>query len=191
MEFKKIIIIFVIAMLYAVFVFSVIDAVYPKPEYASFCQSTHISQPASSGAVKNCSDFSVPTQEQDACYAKNGKIEYTYGADGCASGYLCNTCNAEFTQATNTHNRYVFYISAVLSLIAIFVGMFLPTKKNTLNEWIGIGFMLGGAFALFFGTATSYNALDRVMRPIIIFLEIALVIFISYKKTVTKQKRKK
>lgn len=184
MEFKKIIIISVIAVLYAVFVFSIIDAAYPKPDYSDYCKNNYISKPMMpSERIVNCTVVDVPLAEQDACYAQDGMIEYNYDEYGCASTYQCNTCNAEFTQGMDTHNIYVFYISAFLSLIAIFVGMYLPTKENTLNEWIGIGFMLGGAFALFFGTATSYGSLDRLIRPIVIFLELVLVIFISYKKT--------
>ena len=82
-------------------------------------------------------------------------------------------------------------ISAVLALIAIFVGLYLPAAVNSLNEWIGTGFMLGGVFALFFGTATSYTHLGRFVKPIVLILELALVIFMAYKQVGKFRKDKK
>lgn len=182
-DIRKIIIIFVVAILFCVLVFSVIEAVYPQPRYEDFCKEIFSSRTAP--IVKEPADcvlINVSEQEQKACEDKHGSIEYNYDSRGCATSYKCNTCDYEFYQAMSNHSRYVFYISAFLALIAIFIGMYLPAKENTLNEWIGTGFMLGGAFALFFGTATSFMFLDRVVRPIVIFLELALVIFIAYRK---------
>jgi len=182
-DVRKIIIIFVVAILFAVLVFSVIEAAYPSPKYEDFCKQNMYSKPAP--VVKepvDCKLIDISAQDQKACDDKKGVIEYNYDSRGCATSYKCNTCNNEFQLAQEQHSKYVFYISAVLSLIAIFIGMFLPAQNNTLNEWMGTGFMLGGAFALFFGTASSFIFLDRITRPIVIFCELALVIFISYRK---------
>ena len=132
--------------------------------------------------TSECPDFDVPESQRTDCEDRNGFVQYNYNSKGCAESFECNTCNHEMDQAMELYNQVVFYISAVLSLIAIFVGMFLPAEENSLNEWIGTGFMLGGAFALFFGTARSFSDLGRFVRPIVIFVELALVIFISYRK---------
>lgn len=180
---RKIIIIFVVAILFAVLVFSVIEAVYPQPKYEEFCRESFFSSPVP--IVKEPTDcvlINISEQEQKDCEEKHGNIEYKYDSRGCATNYTCNTCNYEFNNAQDEHNRYVFYISAFLALIAISIGLYLPAQENTLNEWMGTGFMLGGAFALFFGTATSFISLDRIVRPIVIFLELVLVIYVSYRK---------
>jgi multisubunit Na+/H+ antiporter MnhC subunit len=80
------------------------------------------------------------------------------------------------------HDNVTFFISAFLALIAIFVGLYLPAKENTLNEWIGTGFLLGGAFVLIFGTIQGYGSLHRWLKPVIMLAELLLVIFLAYKK---------
>ncbi|MFH1401248.1 MAG: hypothetical protein ABIH41_07065 [Nanoarchaeota archaeon] len=183
-DIRKIIIIFVIAVLFAVFVFTAIEAVYPQPQYDDFCPTNAYSRPyPDAKTAESCpTSVSAPTQEVDACSARKGYIEYIYDADGCATDFRCNTCQAAFNDANDVHNLYIFYISAVLALIAIFVGLYLPADANSLNEWIGTGLMLGGTFALFYGTVRSFGALDRIVRPIVMLCELLLIIFIAYKK---------
>jgi len=182
-DIRKVIIIFVVAVLFSVLVFSVIEAVYPSPQYEDICKNAnyYFDKPYNSAIV--CKNITIPQADRDSCAEKKGYIEYSeYDTNNCPQNFICNTCQNEFETATEKHNRYVFYISAILALIAIFIGLFLPAKSNSLNEWIGTGFMLGGTFALIFGTATSFMSLDRYLRPIIILAELVLVIFISYKK---------
>lgn len=179
-DVRKIIIIFVVSILFAIFVFSMIDAVYPSPEYNDFCKDNYAKIPKI--VADNCGKINVSTTDQNSCNEKEGYIEYNYDSTGCATDYSCNTCQNEYDNARDQHNNYVFYISAFFSLIAIFLGIYLPANKNALNEWVGTGFMLGGAFALFFGTATSFGSLDRWLRPIVILLELILVLFVAYKK---------
>jgi len=193
-DIRKIIIIFVVAILFAVLVFSVIEAVYPTPEYEDFCREKF--NPRAAPIIKetkDCEDLDVTQTTINSCEDKKGFIEYDYDSKGCAISYECNTCNYELEQAREKHDKVTFYISAFLSLIAIFIGMYLPAKGNTLNEWIGTGFMLGGTFALFFGTMVSFRSLDRFVRPVVILLELILVIFIAYRKinNLKKDKKKK
>lgn len=184
-DIRKIIIIFVVAILFATFVFSAIEAVYPQPKWEDFCQHNgYYAEPYPAKIIdgSNCTRLAVPKEEYNRCNEKKGQIEYDYDSLGCATDYNCNTCNYQFTKAQEQYKRYVFYISAFLALLAIFVGLYLPAQKNPLHEWIGTGFLLGGAFALFFGTALSFTSLDRYIRPVIILLELLLVIFLAYKK---------
>lgn len=182
-DIRKIIIIFVVAVLFAVLVFSVIEAAFPSPKWDDFCRQNAYPVEKPYISNKTCPDINVSVSDRKICDEKKGYIEYTdYDANGCPTTYNCNTCQRDFDQAQQKHQRYVFYISAILSLVAIFIGMYLPAETNTLNEWIGTGFMLGGTFALFFGTATTFQWLDRIVRPIVILLELILVIFIAYRK---------
>lgn len=191
-DIRKIIIIFVVAILFSVLVFSLIESVYSSPKYEDFCKEERypIAKPITRN-IQECSDVDITDAEIEACRQNNGDIMYDYDANGCAVSFECSTCRHDYDQSREKYNQYVFYISAVLALVAIFVGLYLPAEGNTLNEWIGTGFMLGGAFALFFGTARSFSDLDRIIRPIIIFLELVLVIFIAYRKVGNLRKDKK
>ena len=183
-DIRKIIIIFVIAVLFSVLVFSIIEAIYPSPKWEDFCRSPqYVPEKITVQGSSICLQVNVSAADRVSCDQKRGYIEYIdYDSNGCTTNYRCNTCQIEFDAAQQEHSKYVFYISAVLALIAIFIGMYLPAKENSLNEWMGTGFMLGGTFALFFGTAQSFIALDRIVRPIVIFFELVLVIFIAYRK---------
>ena len=193
-DVRKIIIIFVIAILFSVLVFAVIEAFYPQPKWEDYCKSPAYAAETPFIKQQACPEISITQAERDECTAKKGVIEYTnYDSNNCPQSYECNTCQNEFMLVMEKHSRYVFYISAFLALIAIFIGLYLPAKKNSLNEWVGTGFMLGGTFALFFGTLTSFMFLDRYTRPIVIFLELSLVVFIAYRKigNLREDKKKK
>ncbi len=189
-DIRKIIIIFVVGILFSVFVFSFIEAVYPSPEWDDFCKSPLVRDPGLIN-TEDCPVLNVSEQDRNSCAEKKGTIAYERDSNGCAIAYYCDTCNINYDTARDNHSRYVFYISALLALVAIFVGMYLPAKENSLNEWIGTGFMLGGAFALFFGTMQSFQALDRIARPIVILAELIIVIFIAYKKVGNLREDKK
>lgn len=183
-DIRKIVVVLLIAILFSVFVFTTVEAIYPSPEYDSYCGTNSRSYAM---PVKESLDCPALNPSQDAiaeCDPK-GYISYRYDSQGCATEYYCETCDKEYQAAQDSHSRVVFYVAAVLSLIAIFVALSLPsqTKKgNNVHEWIGSGLLLGGAFVLLFGTIQGFSSLDRIARPIVMLLELALVIFLAYKK---------
>ena len=91
-------------------------------------------------------------------------------------------CRQKYDSAMAEHSLYVFYVSIIFGLIAIVVGLMLPSHKDDLNQWIGSGFMLGGFFSLFYGTIRAYSHLDRILRPIVLLVELLIIIYVSYKK---------
>ena len=191
-DIRKIVIIFVVAILFAVLVFSVIEAIYPSPTYEDFCTKDRysVAQPVVKQPI-DCNNLPVLAKDQNSCSQNKGFIRFNYDSNGCAVSYECDTCQFEYDNARERYNQYVFYISAILSLLAIFVGLYLPAEQNTLNEWIGTGFMLGGAFSLIVGTVRTFTDLGRYIRPIIILLELILVIYIAYKKVSNLRSDKK
>ncbi|MDD3263840.1 MAG: hypothetical protein PHT94_03010 [Candidatus Nanoarchaeia archaeon] len=183
-DIRKVIIIFAIGILFSVFVFSSIDAIYNTPDYNDFCDNYYYDIKESSDVNSiNCTPIVVSTAAQRNCSESDGYIKYEYDENGCQSGYVCDTCSHEYNLARDKYNSVKFYISALLALIAIFIGIYLPAHKNSLNEWIGTGFMLGGVFSLLFGTVSSYSSLPTIARPLVILIELIIIIFISYKKT--------
>lgn len=179
-DIRKIIIIFVIALLFATLVFATIDAIYPSPEYDDYCSNRPYIEKPNDGS---CTEINVSVAERQECIDQNGYIEFiNYDSNNCPTSYECNTCNEVYQKEHEKYRQIAFYVTALLSLIAIFIGLFLPAETNMLNEWVGTGFMLGGTFALFIGTAQGYGDLGRIERPIILLLELLLILFIAYKK---------
>jgi hypothetical protein len=177
-DVRKILVIFLIGIIFAFFVNSLIEAFYPSPKYEDYCKQSPYSEPVKMGvAPDNCTAL-PPLQ----CNDTNAFVQYEYDGGYCPVRSYCNYCNVELQKDQEKYNMVVFIISSIMALIAIAVGMLLPTDTNNLNEWIGTGFLLGGLITLFIGTARYYNDMARILRPIVLFLELALVIFLAYKK---------
>lgn len=185
-DLRRVAIIFVIAILYAIFVNALIAAFYPEPRYEDFCRQRFYPEKSYPAPVdvKQCPKYQEPTQEElDKCAEARGYPEYQYDANGCPTKYKgCNYCQREFDAASQKYSLYFFIISSILAVVAIGIGLMLPTKINSLNEWIATGFILGGLITLFFGTFRYYEYLGRYVKPVVIFVELVLVIFLAYKK---------
>ena len=188
MDIRRFIIIFVIAILYAIFAASVIDAIYPAPEYPRDCGQP---APMRLGTVeKECSPVVASPEEQQTCSAQNGDLTPVYDANGCAASFTCSTCRADYEAANKDRALVAFSLAAFLGIIAIVSGLFLPVE-NPLNEWVGFGFILGGLFTIFWGTAGYYHDMSRILRPIVMFIELCLVIFVAYRKINLRPTKKK
>lgn len=196
-DIRKVAIIFIIAVLFSIFTFTTIDAIYPTPEYNDYCNSTIYSKQLITKT--SCVDVggnwienpelrvaSLDNQydctkinEQNNNITLNCKI-ITQETNGyCESTFQCQK---DFDQANNKQKLVLFLIATISGLIAIIAGIYLSPEKNEINNWIATGFMLGGLINIFFGTVFYFQYTDRIYRPLIIFLELALIIFITYKK---------
>jgi hypothetical protein len=188
-DVRRIIVIFVIAVIFSVLIQSLIEAAYPQPKYEEFCKANYYSGPiypapaaaTPDGKANACPNITEPTQaEYQSCGGKGGTIEFSYQGS-CPSGYACNTCQNGYQKADENHKLVVFIISSIMGLMAIAVGLYLPIR-NELNEWIGSGFMLGGLFTLFTGTVIYYANMGRFIRPVVMFAELCIVVYLAYKK---------
>ncbi len=184
-DLRRVAIIFVIAILYAIFVNAFIAAFYPEPRYEDFCKQRFYPEKPYPATVdrKDCPKYKEPTQDElDKCANEKGMPEYRYDAFGCPTEYKgCNYCQRDFDNANQKYNLYFFIFSSILAVVAIGIGLVLPTR-NSLNEWIATGFILGGLITLFFGTFRYYQYLGRYVKPVVILVELLIVIFLSYKK---------
>ena len=183
-DLRRVAIIFVIGILYAVLANAIIAAVYPEPRYEDFCKQRYYPEKPYPAAVKvECPKYKEPTtQELNECSDKKGAPDYLYDANGCPIEYKwCSYCQRDFDNANQKYSFYSFIISSVLALVAIAIGLLLPTSIS-LNEWIATGFLLGGLITLFFGTFMYYQYLGRYMKPVVILAELLIVIYLSYKK---------
>jgi hypothetical protein len=184
-DLRRIAIIFVIMVLFAILVNAIIGAMYVSPQYDDFCKDRFYPEPQKlvPSEMKSCPTYDdVPSQEElNTCSDDKGYPEYTYDLNGCVSEFSgCNYCQRDFNLAMENYNFIYFVLSSILAIIGIAIGLLLPTK-HSLNEWIATGFMLGGLVALFFGTFTYYQFMGRFLKPIIILLELIIVIYLSYR----------
>ena len=180
-DLRRIVVIFVIAVLFTIFVFSSIEAVYPEPRWDDFCGRGEMAKPMMLERATNCTAIDVPSDYWENCIDEEGRIDYRYDSNGCAISYYCNRCDGEWDNAREHYNMVIFIIATILGLIAIIIALYLPLN-NEMNEWIGTGFMLGGLFVLFYGTARYFGDLNRFLRPILILAELLIVIYLSYTK---------
>ena len=175
LDIRRIIVIFVIAVLFTILVNVSIDALYQSPSYEDFCHGRY---PIAKIATPECKEV-VPTQELiNSC---KGMIEYNYDDAGCPTDAYCENCNNEFTKANEKYTFVVFIVSAIAGLLALAVGMYLP-QKSDVNIWIGSGFLLGGLITILVGTVRHFGDMGRYMKPAVIGIELALVIYLTYKK---------
>ena len=184
-DLRRVAIIFVIAVLYAIFVNALIAAFYPEPKYDDYCKSRFYPEKPYPATIerKDCPKYKEPNQEElDRCSDDKGYPEYRYDAYGCPVEYKgCNFCQRDFDNASQKYNFNYFIFSSILALIAIVIALLLPEHKS-LNQWIATGFMLGGLITLFFGTFRYYEYLGRYVKPIVILAELLIVIYLAYKK---------
>jgi len=183
-DIRRILIVFVVGILFTVLVFSTIQAVYPSPSYTDYCRERLVKPyPLERN---ECPDI-ISQTELNECSDKKGTPEYTYNANNCPISFECSMCNKQYQDSREKHDFWNFIISAIFGLVGVLIGMNLPVKKNKVHEWIGSGLMLGGLISIFIGTAMHYGDLHRWIRPIVILLELILVIWLSYNKLAPKK----
>jgi len=174
---KKIGIIIIIAILFTVFSFSIVDLVLPEPEYENFCG--HKAMPIRPVQKDiECMAFEVPEQDIDDCNNRKGFIDYSYDANGCPVDYTCNTCNAAYDAAGKEHRFVGFIITTIMGIIAIIVGLYACAKQEVV-EWIYAGFLIGGIASIAFGTMSYFRDMGRFAKPIVLLIEMALIIWIA------------
>jgi len=135
----------------------------------------------------NCShDF----PEVDGCYSDEGTVRYEYDAQGCPVSASCDYCSRDYSDAREKFNVKRFYISAPFGVAALLVGLFLPLTI----EAIASGLILGGIAVIAVGTAMAFGDLSKVIRFLVLSVELFLLILVGYlkcKDSATCKKKKK
>ncbi|HLC66221.1 MAG TPA: hypothetical protein VJK52_01130 [Candidatus Nanoarchaeia archaeon] len=188
-DFRKIVVILIIATLTWVFAHAMTLAVQPKPQYDDFCKGrvepaypTYPAKPIGPDdrSAPTCTVYQYPDAE--ACVNQKGYVEYKYNASGCAYEGYCNTCQRDFSAAQEKWNSTLFFVYLIIAALAITAGLMLSPRKADVNRWLGTGFLLGALVCLFVATVIYFTQLNRFFRPVFIFLELVLVIYLSYKQ---------
>jgi len=160
-DFRKLLVALVIAVLFAIFVNTSIEAISPSPQYNQFCNDII------SGPYPKQVNPSAPTPaEQAQLDDYNAKQK---------------KCNDDLQTAQEKHNFVVFLVSAITGLIAVVIGLYVSVS-SPVGMSIASGFILGGLFTIFFGTIGGWGSIQLQVRPLVIFLELAVVIWVAYKQ---------
>jgi len=172
---KKYGVIIIIAILFAFFAFSLVDLVIERPDYEDFCR---FDKPLPRDS--ECQNVQPTESEMDDCFEREGRIKYTYDTSGCATAYECDMCSKLYEDASGDHRLVGFIITSILGLIAIIVGLYARSKDEVV-EWIFSGFLIGGIFSIFFGTMSYFQDMHRIVKPIVLLLEMVLIVWIALK----------
>lgn len=172
-----------LALLSAFFVGLLVDALYVEPKYEDFCKAAdrpYYEKPYPAAYPQECSRYNLKAQEQqliNECLDAKGSPDYNVDNKGCQTSFKeCNYCQRDFNQALQIYNRNVFYIVTPLGLLAIIFGLFIGF------EVVGSGAMFGGILLMAYGTMRYFSDMSKIMRVVVIGIELLLLVIISIKK---------
>ena len=173
MDIKKLAMTILIAVLIPLFIVLFIDALYAEPQYEDYCnQDIRFPKPMEL-PINNCSFEATP--EYEGCINNEGMPIYDY-ENNCQIYKECDYCSKDYGDARDVYNRNVFFIFAILSLAIIIAGIYLKT------DYIGAGLMFGGLITLFYSTVRYISSMDKLLRALVILIDLLVIIWISYKK---------
>ncbi len=182
MDIRKYGVAIAVAILTAILIYSLADAIAPQVDDYS-CYNTpkvYYGPDPVRAQQTQCVNAPLDAAAQKACVDQGYSYEEVYGADGCRTEYTCNSCYKLEQDAREQRNEVFFYAALAFGLLAIIVGFLLPL--GTIHEWVGLGFIIGGVIGLFIGTVSYWSDLSRWIRPLVILIELAVVLFIVYKR---------
>jgi uncharacterized membrane protein len=163
-DFRKILVALAIAVLFAIFVNTSIEAISPSPQYDDFCNE--------SMTGKNPYRYAEPTTSP---LTEEEKLTIdTYEQKN-------RECQDAWQAAQEKHQFVVFLVSAIAGLIAIIAGLYISVS-TPVGMSIASGFILDGLFALFFGTISGWGSIAKTVRPFVMLVELIIVIFVAYKQ---------
>jgi hypothetical protein len=168
-----------ILVLFSALVLVTIDAFYERPKYEDFC-SPYGPERFPTKAQLPDEECDVDYSKENECSMQGGFARYEIDESGCRYFTECDFCNKDFDEANKKYNDTMFVILAIIGAIAIIFGVYYKI------EFLGTGFMFSGIFLMFFGTVQNFSQFNKFIRVIVVALELGLVIFIAYKKVISK-----
>lgn len=166
MDIRKSAIIIVITVLFSIFAYTLVEAIHAPPEYNDFCKDRPMPKPINN----NCSD-------PERIYCDVGYPAYEI-ENGCQVNPYCETCNVDFDKAKDKYSFFFFIASSLIGLLALIIGFILP--KKSIHDYIGSGLIYGAIITIFIGTIRYFPQMSRILKPIVILIELIIVIIISY-----------
>ena len=178
MEIKKVALTLGIAVLFTLFIVFLVDAIYESPKYENYCTQPYYQKPAS----LNC-PVVYGEELAQKCYKDKGELRYHYDEKGCETDPYCDYCSRDFNSINSKYNKNIFFISAIVAILAIVAGLYLPKKVDA----IASGFIFGGILVLLQGTVRVFGDLGKYPRVVVLGIELILLIWVGYKKVRDKK----
>lgn len=180
---KEIAMIVGIAMLSALFLGLLVDAVYESPGWEDFCDKGRYDETRPKPVkfdAEICGKYEQ-TEEELTCYEDDGNPRFTYDENGCQVFDYCDVCGVEFEDAREIYNRNVFFIITPVGILFIILGIFWSI------EFMGTGFMFGGIFSIFYSTARYFGDMSKILRVIVIGIYLLIILLLGYVRLVKKE----
>ncbi|MBU5537375.1 MAG: hypothetical protein QW818_02235 [Candidatus Aenigmatarchaeota archaeon] len=183
-DLRQIAIAAAVAILSALFVILLVDAVYPEPKYSNYCKDEFElrTKPIPVGEPKCDYEYG---EEYSRCLKDGGIPRFKTNETGCLIFDKCDFCNRVYDDARKVYARNIFIIIGLVGVGAIFSGTLWRI------EFLATGIMFGGIILLFYATVRFFGEADKVLRVIVIFVELLLVLWVGYKKLYVSKKRQK
>jgi hypothetical protein len=181
-SFKFYSIIVLITIITTTLSFSLLGLILEAPNYSKYCIDLYYTQ-SPNQKIQNCTQINTPDlNETNECHDINGNIRYIY-KNGCAVSYICETCNYSYEQDLIKYKKINFVITSLIGIILIIISLKYKIKKNT-KSWFYSSIILSGIVILTFSTLTYYSAIDRMLRPVILIVELLLIISLAKKNLI-------
>ncbi len=174
MDAKKLAMIIGIGILLPLFLGLFVDAVYPQPVYGSYCNTQTSPMYKSPASGVNCSDSYGA--DYSACLNDSGNPVFDYDNSNCQVYKSCDYCSKNFNNDQQVYNRNIFFILAPLGLIIVVLGIYLSV------DYLGAGLMFGGLITMFYATVRYFSDMSKVIRALVILVELLIIMWIGYKK---------
>jgi hypothetical protein len=181
MDAKQLAMIIGIGVLLPLFLGFFVDAVYTEPKYENYCNNSIYSKPYREPVIgANCTDF-YSTTEAQMCSNDKGMPIPKYDSNNCQVYDSCDYCQRDYDQARGLYNRDVFFILAPLGLVIVIIGIYLTV------QYIGAGLMFGGLATMFYATVRYFSDMSKLLRALVLLVELLVIIYIGYKKIEDKK----
>jgi len=181
MDPKKLAMILGITVLLPLFLGLFVDALYDAPKYENYCLDSRFPYPVEKPGV-NC-DYTYSEAERQ-CEMDGGMGRMKADDKGCPVFDVCDYCSKAYNDAQALYNRNLFLILAPLGFIVVIAGIYLMV------DYIGAGLMLGGLVTLFYATMRYFSVMSKMLRALVILVELLLIMWAGYKKIGTGKENK-
>ncbi len=181
MEAKKLAIVLAIAILLPLVIGLFIDAIYAEPKYENYCDETYPMMYKEPTSTIPCPE-TYATQESQTCINQRGQPQFKYDENNCQVFDKCDMCSLGYEQDREVYNRNVFFILAPIGLLIIILGIYLTV------DYLGAGLMFAGVITMFYATIRYFSDMSKLVRALVILVELLIIMWIAYKKIEDKKK---
>jgi uncharacterized membrane protein len=177
MDAKRLAMVLGIAVLLPLFLGLFVDAVYEAPRYDDYCKNYNIYPVYKEPVVGiNCPDPYTTNPQYKECIDNKGNVIPRYDSNNCQVFSSCDYCSRDYDTANQEYNRNIFLILAPLGFMIVVVGIYVVV------EYMGAALMFAGLITLFYATVRYFSDMSKILRALVVLIELILIIWIGYKK---------